>query len=215
MADAARRPLASRDRAWARGFAAWLARLKVAPNAISAASVLFAAGAATCWLRTLHVTEPWKDAALFVGAGLCIQGRLLCNLFDGMVAVEGGLRSRTGDLWNDVPDRLADPLIIVPVGYAAGLPWAVELGWIAGIAAVLTAYARWLGAALGHGQDFAGPLAKPQRMALMTVAALAAAVAIWWQQAHWVLLVAVGLCAVGGLLTLALRLRRLAKRMAA
>jgi len=153
------------------------------------------------------------DCALLLGAAVAIQGRLLCNLFDGMVAVEGGLRSKTGDLWNDVPDRFADPLIIIPAGYAAGLPWAVEVGWIAGLVAVLTAYSRWLGAGLGRGQDFRGPLAKPQRMAVMTIAAVIAAAATWWQLAGWVLVAALVVVAAGGLMTLTLRLRRLAQQL--
>lgn len=215
MNEAARRPLASRKHAWAIGSAEWLARRRVSPNAISACSVLCAVGVAAGWLASGAVRQPWLDTLVFIGIALGIQGRLLCNLFDGLVAVEGGLRSPTGDLWNDVPDRLADPLIIVPAGYAAGLPWAVELGWLAGLAAVLTAYGRWLGAGLGRGQDFTGPLAKPQRMAVMTVAALAAALATWWQAAGWVLLAALAVVAVGGLLTLALRLHRLAGQLAA
>ena len=32
-----------------------------------------------------------------------VLGRLLCNLLDGMVAVEGGKRSKSGELYNDVP----------------------------------------------------------------------------------------------------------------
>jgi len=215
MNEAARRPLASRNRAWAKGIAAWLARCRVSPNAISAGSVVFALGAATCWLATIPIHQSAIDCALLVGVAVCIQGRLLCNLFDGMVAVEGGLRSHTGDLWNDVPDRFADPLIIVPAGYAAGLPWAVELGWIAGLMAIVTAYSRWLGAGLGRAQDFRGPLAKPQRMAVMTVAALAAAVATWWNVAGWVLVAALVVVAIGGAVTLILRLRRLAQQMKA
>ena len=31
------------------------------------------------------------------------QGRLLCNLFDGMVAVEGGKREADGPFWNEAP----------------------------------------------------------------------------------------------------------------
>lgn len=45
-----------------------------------------------------------------------MQSRLLCNLFDGMVAIEGGKKSANGDLYNDMPDRFADALFIIPVG---------------------------------------------------------------------------------------------------
>ena len=58
-----------------------------------------------------------------------MQSRLLCNLFDGMVAIEGGKKSANGDLYNDMPDRFADALFIIPVGYVAG-GFGVELGWL-------------------------------------------------------------------------------------
>jgi len=107
---------------------------------------------------------------LLIIAAIAIQLRLICNLLDGMVAVEGKLGSKSGEIYNDLPDRIADPLILVAAGYATPYPF---LGWCAGLLAVFTAYTRLLGAATGAGQDFRGPMAKPQRMAVMTIAALA------------------------------------------
>ncbi len=69
-----------------------------------------------------------------------------------MVAVEGGRRTPTGDLFNEVPDRVADTLVLVGAGWGlaqAGLPWAEPLGWAAALAAMATAYIRAL--ADGHG----------------------------------------------------------------
>jgi hypothetical protein len=49
---------------------------------------------------------------------------------------------------------------------------ASALGWTAALLAVLTAYVRALGGALGLRQSFAGPMAKPQRMLTMVAAVL-------------------------------------------
>jgi len=70
-----------------------------------------------------------------------------------MVAIEGGKSTATGALFNEIPDRIADPLLLVPLGYAAGYPW---LGWLMALLAVLTAYVRVLGGGLGQPQDFGG-----------------------------------------------------------
>src|SRR5439155_1544730 len=82
-----------------------------------------------------------------------IQLRLLCNLLDGMVAIEGGLQSKSGDVFNEVPDRVSDALILLGAGYATapalGLAWAGALGSAAALLAVLTAYVRALGATVG------------------------------------------------------------------
>lgn len=48
---------------------------------------------------------------LYLGLGVPfgVLGRLLCNLLDGMVAVEGGKRSKSGELYNDVPGLISPP----------------------------------------------------------------------------------------------------------
>lgn len=161
----------------------------------------------------MHLSSVAGPIACLVGVAIVIQLRLLANLLDGMVAVEGGLRSPTGDLWNDVPDRFADLFILVPAGYITGLAWGAELGWAAGVVAVLTAYGRWLGAGVGFNHDFRGPMAKPHRMAVMTVAALAAAIAVPWQAQVWPIRIALVVVVLGGLLTIARRLHRLAQTL--
>jgi phosphatidylglycerophosphate synthase len=173
-APSARRPLKSRDTTWARALARALAERRVAPNHISLLSLAFAGLGALAMLAAQGAGGMGRSA-LFLAAAACVQLRLLCNLLDGMVAVEGGLGSRSGEIYNDLPDRLADPLLIVPAGYACGFAWGPELGWIAGLLAILTAYIRMLGGACGLPQDFQGPMAKPHRMATMTIGLAAAA----------------------------------------
>src|SRR5579872_4632981 len=134
-----RRPLKSRNTAAAARLARWLAQAGVRPNHISLASLAVAALAAFCLLHQY-----------FLAAALLIQGRLLCNLLDGMVAIEGGLGSRSGEIYNDLPDRVSDALILVAAGYSLAWPaYARELGWAASFLAVMTAYIRVLGGSCG------------------------------------------------------------------
>jgi phosphatidylglycerophosphate synthase len=169
----ARRDVATRRARWAVRVAAWLARAGVRPNTISAASVGAAVGAGIC-VAAAPAAESWRRPAWLIAAALLIQLRLLCNLFDGMVAVEGGLKTKSGEIFNDLPDRIADPAILLGAGYAlSGSRFGVELGWCAALLAVLTAYIRVLGGAAGAQQYFLGPMAKQQRMAVLTVALLA------------------------------------------
>jgi phosphatidylglycerophosphate synthase len=166
-----RRPLKTRTRGSARALAARLARAGVRPNQISVLGVVFAVAAAAAFVSLRHVDAPLQ-AVLLLAAAALIQLRLLCNMLDGLLAVEGELASPVGDLYNDVPDRIADVVILVGAGYAIGWPWGEPLGWAAATAAVLTAYVRVLGGALGTHQYFVGPMAKPQRMAALTVACI-------------------------------------------
>jgi phosphatidylglycerophosphate synthase len=165
-----RRPLKSRDSGWAKAFAAKLARWRVTPNTISLISVFFAA----CAGAALYVSgqaDSRHRVLVLLAAAACIQLRLVCNLLDGMVAVEGGMKTKSGEVYNDLPDRIADPLILIAAGYAVqSLPYSIVLGWSAGLLAVFTAYVRMLGGAAGLKQSFIGPMAKQQRMAVVTAA---------------------------------------------
>lgn len=162
-----RRPLKSRGMPVFQRLAARLAASSVTPNMISVCSVLFGLAAAVALALTSQTETMLYQRVLWVVAACCIQGRLIANLLDGMVAIEGGKSSAVGDLYNEVPDRISDSLIFVGAGMAVG--GTLYLGLLAGLLAVFVAYVRAIGASVGAGQVFAGPFAKPQRMALMTL----------------------------------------------
>ncbi len=170
--EIARRPLKSRQAAWANRLAQLLVRVNVAPNGISVASAFFAAVAGVALYFSANVVGSMRTAVLVVAvAG--IQGRLLCNLLDGMVAIEGGRKTKSGEVFNDLPDRIADGLIFIGLGYASRThPFGVEMGFLCAALAIFTAYVRMLGGASGLKQSFAGPMAKQHRMAVVTVACL-------------------------------------------
>lgn len=202
-AEGDRRPIKIRSSAWAGRAAAWLARSAMTPNQISVASVLFAGLGAAALLAT-------PNAFGLVGCALAVQLRLVCNLLDGMVAVEGGKASVLGQLYNELPDRVADSLLIVALGYASGWP---ALGWLGALAAALTAYVRVFGGSLGLRQDFGGPMAKQHRMAVLTGGCLLAAIEQATLGTLHALVAACGVIAAGSLLTCVTRTRRLAARL--
>ena len=201
MKDVNRRPIAMRSSGWATRTATAMAHSAVTPNQISCLSVLFA-------LIGSAALVAWPDATGLLLCAICILLRLLCNLFDGMVAVEGGRGTATGALYNELPDRLADSLFLIALGYAIATPW---LGWLCALLAALTAYIRAMGGSLGQAQDFRGPMAKPHRMWVMGIALVIAALAAPWRQ-H-ILFGAAVIIAVGSALTCMTRTRAIAERL--
>jgi phosphatidylglycerophosphate synthase len=201
-----RRPIATRNAGWAQAAARRLADSRITPNQISIASLGFAAlaGGAFWWAGS---STGWSAALLFLLAALGCQMRLVCNLLDGMVAMEGGKKEPSGPFWNEFPDRVADILILGGAGLGLGNP---ALGFAAATFAVFTAYVRELGRASGAPSDFSGPMAKPQRMATMTAAAVIAAFAItgWWNAAT-ILTIALWIVTLGAALTVLRRAVRL------
>src|SRR5947209_4138786 len=132
-----RRPIAARDRAPAKLLAAWLARRAVSPNAISLTGM---AAGATAGLAFALTTFPDLTRWAFLAAALLVQLRLLANMLDGMVALQSGTGSPLGELYNEVPDRVADTAIFIGAGYATGsFP---ELGYLAACVALFVAYVR-------------------------------------------------------------------------
>lgn len=217
---ASRRALKSRDTRWARSLAGWLARSGVTPNAISVVSVLFAAGAMVCFMQAGDQVGTPGTLAAWLGAVVCIQLRLLCNLMDGMVAVEGGKGSPMGAVFNDAPDRVADVLIFVGAGYSgAGEPGVVKLfevipmGWCCAVVAVWTAYVRTLGASLTGRHDFGGPMAKQHRMAVLCAGTVIELVQHLAGRDRFGILAALTLVFFGGLWTCWRRLRGIQQQM--
>jgi phosphatidylglycerophosphate synthase len=218
LADTAnRRPIRSRDSEWARGLARALASGGATPDLISALS-LAAALLGAALLLWAGASELWPlRAVLLLGAAAAIQLRLVCNLVDGMVAVEHGRGSAAGPIWNELPDRFSDVALLAAAGYSAassGVLFGVEAGWACAALALITAYLRELGRGLGFPADFSGPMAKPQRMAALTAAALVSMVEQAWGWRGQSLMIALVLIGLGTAYTAVRRTQTLARRLA-
>ena len=207
-----RRQLATRAAAWPHAIARGLARAGIKPNHVSLASIVVAVVGALALCLASGRTGSEAAGWLVLGA-IGIQLRLLCNLLDGLLAIEGGLKSKTGDLYNEVPDRVADIALLLGAGYALDTAWGVTLGWSAAVLALLTAYVRLLGGSFGFVQDFGGPMAKQHRMFTLTLGAVAAAIEVVGRGTIWSLAIALGIIAVGSAVTLVRRTGRIARAL--
>ena len=172
-AEEDRRPISQRSHGWAQWLSKTLVKANVSPNFISFTCIIFAALSGLCFYAT-SLAVSIDRILLCIGAALFCQLRLLANMMDGMVAVEGGKGSADGPIWNELPDRVADIFILVGAGYAVAHTgmFDASLGWAAAAFAVMTAYAREVGKSAGAPADFSGPMAKPHRMFWMTIAAI-------------------------------------------
>lgn len=165
-----RRPIASREHAVWRRLAGWLADHRVSPNAISVAGMLLGLAGGIALAATSYEWSGWLARVIWLAAAAAIQLRLLANMLDGMVAIASGKASPLGELYNELPDRVSDAAILIGAGYAAG--GNPSFGYLAAWFAILTAYVRAVGKAAGASNLFVGPMAKPQRMFVMTLVAV-------------------------------------------
>lgn len=200
-----RRPIKSRSAKWAEFSAQKLVLWGITPNAVSMISIFFAVIGAGILLVS-------KSPIALIFVVVMIQARLICNLLDGMVAIEGGKKTPVGAMYNEIPDRFADSFLIIALGYAIGIEW---LGWAGALMAMFTAYIRLLGGSLGLAQDFRGPMAKQHRMAVMSVACIAGAVEGLMFSTNYTLVIAAWIIFLGSFITVFTRMSAIANALRA
>ena len=205
-----RRPIAARRFGIFGTMAKRLATTGVSANAISVAGMVAGLAGGAALVATSYATSAWLASVCFLLAAGLVPLRLLANMLDGMVAIETGTTSPTGELYNDVPDRISDAAILIGLGYAIG--GNVPLGFAAALVATMTAYIRAAGKAAGAPSQFCGPMAKQQRMAVVIVTSLLAAMLPLTKVALPVGLptVALWIITIGSAWTCVRRLRRIA-----
>lgn len=207
-----RRPIKSRSNPLMIRLAKWLSHKNITPNQISLFSIVpafIAMIALSLWQVSSLL---WIQILLLIVAIAGIQCRLLCNLIDGMVAIEGGKVTPAGELFNEVPDRVSDTLFFVGLGLSLISPFSNEasyglaLGLLASLFAALTAYIRVLGVSMGSPAFFSGPFAKQHRMALMSIALIATIIGLFFSLTTEFLWVAIIIIIAGSFLTAIRRL---------
>lgn len=166
-----RRPIAQLFRRTADVPVQWCVRLGIHPNWVSYSSIVASAAAAGCFW---HATA--LPGLLIAAVGFCYV-RLWLNMLDGMVALASGKASRSGEIANELPDRVSDVLIFVGVGHS-GLCHPLGGYWVA-ILALLVAYVGTLGQAVGVQREFSGLMAKPWRMVALHVGAWITLALLW------------------------------------
>lgn len=166
-----RRPIANGFRKTAHTAVHWCVRVGIHPNLVSYSSIAASAAAALCFWQAGAV-----PVLLIVAVGFCYL-RLWLNMLDGMVALASGKASRTGEIANELPDRVSDVLIFVGVAHSNLChPLA---GYWAALFALLVAYVGTLGQAVGVQREFSGCMAKPWRMVALHVGAWITFVCMW------------------------------------
>ena len=206
-----RRPIAELFRRTAHLPVRWCVQLGIHPNTVSYSSILAGGAAGICFWQAQHVP------ALLIPAVGFLYVRLWLNMLDGMVALASGKASRTGEIANELPDRISDVVIFVGVGHSGYCN--VLGGYWAAIFALLVAYVGTLGQAVGARREFGGVMSKPWRMVVLHLGAWTTLRLLWWGDAQieyggltildWTNLVVV----VGCIQTMTVRLVRIVRTL--
>ena len=204
-----RREIKTRNAKWAQDFAKFIAtKTNITPNEISIASIICGIIAFLGYCG--YIIPQYPEKYYFILPVIIIfgiQSRLICNLIDGMVAIEGGKHSVIGGIYNEFPDRISDTFILVGAGIAGLSIYSFILGLIAAMLAMLTAYTRLLGGTIGAQQYFIGPMAKQHRMAILTFTAGVSLLQVFYLPLNKILYpVILGIISIGCIITVWRRL---------
>ncbi|WP_142856811.1 CDP-alcohol phosphatidyltransferase family protein [Salinigranum halophilum] len=139
--------------------------LGLTPNGVS----VIAFGVAVAAGGVFYLATPF---AYVVGA-VCVFLNGWLDLVDGALAREQGVASDAGDFLDHVLDRYAD--IVIIAGLAAGVG-RYGLGFAAVTGVVMTSYLGTQIQAVGLGRAYGGLVGRADRLALMGLTAVVAAV---------------------------------------
>jgi len=156
------RPLAER---MLRPFVSAADTVGLSPNGVSVLSLGVAGVAAAAFVTG----EPQWYAV----GGLLVLLNGWLDLVDGALARRQGIASDGGDLLDHVIDRYADLIIIG--GLAAGVD-SFALGFLAVTGVLMTSYLGTQIQAVGLGRAYGGLVGRADRLVLITIAGLVAAV---------------------------------------
>jgi len=141
------------------------ARIGLSPDQVS----VLAFGAAVAAAGAFAVGEP----AFYIVGAVCVLLNGWLDIVDGALARHLDVSSDGGDLLDHVLDRYAD--IAVIAGFTVGIE-AYALGFLAVTGVLMTSYMGTQIQAVGIGREYGGLLGRADRLALMGVVGVVAAV---------------------------------------
>ena len=143
----------------------WLERTGVRPDVLTLGAIPVGA------IAGIAILASPSAPLLLVLVPLAAAARLVLNLLDGALARRTGMIHAKGELFNEVGDRFADVLMLVPVAF---VPGAYQATVLLGVTmAVLASFTSVATRAAGGTRSYRGILSKPGRMVLLSVTALA------------------------------------------
>ena len=145
-------------------FVAVADRIGLTPNDVSVISLGVAAAAGWAFYLATPVWYVCGAALVFVNGWL--------DVIDGALAREQGVSSKGGDLLDHVIDRYAD--VVVIAGLAAGVG-RYALGFAAVTGVLMTSYLGTQIQAVGLGREYGGLVGRADRLALVGLTGVAAA----------------------------------------
>ena len=174
----------------------WLVSERISPDLITFSGFGMSLLAALCLLAAQ------SNPSLLLVVLPAAMIRLTLNALDGQVARRTGKAGPWGEVKNELTDRLGDASIFIAIGFGGYAD--ARLALLALAVVLLIPFVGVLGKAVGYERVYGGFMGKPDRMVALVIISLYA----WWSGNLTSFNLLLGVVAVIGVLTMALRLRK-------
>ena len=133
----------------------FLKKLGCTPNLLTILAIIL-----SFYLGYLFLDAPLNtDNYLFVALGLIL--RMMLNALDGMMARIYDMKSRSGEVLNEIGDVVSDIAIFYPLMFLSGLDCKLAFGFI--VLSIVNEFCGILSKAMGAGRRYDGPMGKSDR----------------------------------------------------
>lgn len=169
-----------------------LHRLGITPNQITVFAIVLSGGMG-------GLIAAYPQNRLVLGAlPLCLLIRMALNAMDGILAKEFDLKSKLGQILNELGDVISDTLLYLPFAFIPGISplWIVPIV----ILSILTEMAGILGVTTGSHRSYLGPMGKSDRAFVMGFIAFLLACGVSpgpWLTIGWLVLIVLLLWTIG------------------
>ncbi len=143
--------------------------------------------------------KDYRYFLLLIPAGYLL--RMTLNALDGMMATHYNMKSKLGEILNELGDVVSDLVIILPMAFIPNTnPWVII---IFGILAVINEYCGILAKAISGTRHYEGPMGKSDRALLI---GLFCTIYYFWNgielYANWIFGIASGLIIISSVVRL-------------
>ncbi len=136
-----------------------LYRLKVTANQITVSAIFLSLGIGTAIL----FSKEYPFFILLVPIGYLL--RMILNALDGMMATHYNMKSKLGEVLNELGDVISDSFIIFPLVFLPNLNPIVIL--VFGVLAIINEFSGVLAKVVGQERRYDGPMGKSDRALLV------------------------------------------------
>lgn len=157
--------------------------LGVSANQLTIAAVILSAGIGFC----VYQSAVNPRLLLIVPIGYLL--RMALNALDGMMATRYNMKSKLGEILNELGDVVSDSFIFLPLMVHQGMNTAVVIAFA--LLSVINEFAGVLGKVVGQQRRYDGPMGKSDRALLISLFCIALyfwpAIAVY---ANWIFVAA-------------------------